>query len=728
MKRDDRSERVENSSADSPETNSSADAGMISRGAIWPAAAVIVLAAAAAFGPSFAGCFLLDDHAAILKNTTIQRLWPAWQALCPPNNGETVTGRPLLNLSLAVNYAVSGYDVWSYHVANLAIHILGALLLFGILRRTFLLPTMSDRWGEAATALALSIALLWAIHPLQTESVTYIVQRAESLVGFFYLLTLYCFLRSVGSARAVYWHVGSVLACLLGMASKEVMVSAPLIVLLYDWTFCAGSFREAWRRRYGLYLGLAGTWLLLGWLVVSTGGRGGSAGLGTPIGSWDYLCTQFGAIVGYLRLSLWPHPLVFDYGVGTAQSPSEIVPYAILIGLLGAATVVALWRWPKVGFLGAWFLAILAPTSSVIPVATQTIAEHRMYLPLAAVATGVVLGGYAVGQWIVGRGRISRSASRIAGCCALTFAIVALGIATFRRNMDYRSDLLMWEDTVAKVPASARAHGSLGNAFITRGKAEDAVAEYEKTVALEPDSATAWNNLGAALTECGRLDEAVNRIERALKIRPDYADAHVNLGMTLTECGRTEEAIAHLNEALAIDPDLAGAHYNLGRALRRGGQIDEAMTHYRRALEINPNYGEAHNNFGVLLAGSGQMDEAIAHFRKALEINPRHANARLNLADALAAQTRFEEAIAEYGKALEIVPDRADAHDRFGRLLCRIGRVDKAIAHYQRALELATAQGKQPLAESIKAEILFYEGHTLFHETRQPSPAGSAQP
>ena len=196
--------------------------------------------------------------------------------LCPPSHGETVSGRPVLNLSLALNYAVSGCDVRGYHVTNLAIHLAAALLLFGIVRRT--LPRFRGCGGgqqlarlQLATPLALAIALLWAVHPLQTESVTYIVQRAESLMGLFYLLTLYCFLRGAGSARAIFWYAGSVLACLLGMATKEVMVSAPLVVLLYDRTFLAGSFREAWRRRWAYYLALAATWLLLAWLVAQTG-------------------------------------------------------------------------------------------------------------------------------------------------------------------------------------------------------------------------------------------------------------------------------------------------------------------------------------------------------------------------------------------------------------------------------------------------------------------------
>jgi len=170
-----------------------------SRRLILLAAGLIVLAAVAAYHNSFAGIFLMDDVDAIVANRTIRQLWPIWEVLSPPCNGETVGGRPLLNLTLAINYAVSGLDVWSYHAVNLVIHIAAALLLLGILRRTFLAPALRDRFGSAATPLALASALLWAVHPLQTESVTYIVQRAESLMGFCYLLTLYCVIRGAGT-------------------------------------------------------------------------------------------------------------------------------------------------------------------------------------------------------------------------------------------------------------------------------------------------------------------------------------------------------------------------------------------------------------------------------------------------------------------------------------------------------------------------------------------------
>ena len=315
------------------------------------AAGLIVLATVAAFGNSFSGAFVLDDGEAIGRNFTIRKLWPIWQPLNPPHNRVAVGGRPLLNFSLAINYKISGDDIWSYHAANLAIHILAALLLFGILRRMFLLPAMHQRWSNAAVPLAFVIALLWAVHPLQTESVTYVAQRAESLMGLLYLLTLYCFLRAATSLRPAFWYIASVLACLLGMATKEVMVSAPLVVFLYDRTFCAGSFREAWRRRRGLYVAYGCTWLLLAWLVASAGNLGQTTT--AKFTWWSYLLTQPAAIVHYLRVSLWPVGLSVDWNWSAARTLSPILlPGILVVGML-LLTAWGLVKQPAWGFLGA---------------------------------------------------------------------------------------------------------------------------------------------------------------------------------------------------------------------------------------------------------------------------------------------------------------------------------------------------------------------------------------
>jgi tetratricopeptide (TPR) repeat protein len=281
------------------------------------------------------------------------------------------------------------------------------------------------------------------------------------------------------------------------MASKEVMVSAPVMVLLYDRTFLAGTFQEAWRRRRRLYLGLAATWIPLAYLVASIGGdRGGTTGTGSGVNIGAYALTQFPAVVNYLWLSLWPHPLVFDYGAEWVKDAVEVVPAAlVLIGLV-AGTLFALKRRPVVGFLGAWFFAILAPTS-LIPGARQTMAEHRMYLALADVITLLVLGVHAWG------GRRA-----LVAWCALA---LGLGWLTVSRNEDYRTELSIWGDTAAKRPRNPWVQTNLGMALYDQGKAAESIRYFERSLKLGTDDAGPHNNLGLAMAKLGRLPEAVEQ-------------------------------------------------------------------------------------------------------------------------------------------------------------------------------------------------------------------------
>jgi len=605
----------------------------------WPAlagGAILAAAAILAYSRSFSVPLLFDDETSIATNPTIRHLA---SALRPPADA-TVGGRPVLNLSLALNYAVGGTAVWGYHAANLAIHIMAGLVLFGIVRRT-----LAGRADASASLVAFSVSLLWTLHPLQTESVTYLIQRAESLMGLFYLLTLYCFIRGAGGngAGANRWYAASVAACLLGMGTKEVMVSAPLIVLLYDRAFLAGGFREALRRRGRVYAGLAATWLLLALLVILTKGRGGSAGYGTRVTLWSYALTQLPAVVHYLWLCLWPRTLIFDYGSAVEIASLRTVPCALAVAGLIAATAWALVRRPALGFLGAAFFAILAPSSSIVPVATETIAEHRMYLPLIPVVVLVVLG---VHRWL--------RAAALPLCLVLA---AGLAWATWQRNEAYQSDEAIWSDTVAKLPENERAQYNLG-CYLEKlpGRQADAIAHYEE----------------------------------ALRLRPDYAEAHSNLGMALASIGRTQEAIAHYKEALRLKPGFAEAHNNLGNALNSLGLRQEAIGEFEGALRLRPDYVEAHNNLGCALAQApGGLNDAVAQFKEALRLEPAFYQANYNMGNALNSLGRTPEAIAQYEQALRIKPD--DATIRFylaGALLKVPGRTDEAVAQLREVLRL----------------------------------------
>lgn len=600
------------------------------------------LAVTAAYLTSFRGVFVFDDLHAIVDNPTIRDPGRLDRILLAPAEGGTIGGRPVVNLTLAMNHAAGGLDPRGYHAVNLLIHVLASLALFGLVRRTLLrLP----RFAADALPFSLAVAALWALHPLQTAAVTYIVQRAESLMGLFYLLTLYCFVRGTdscsgglrppGSETAVIdrrysktWLTLSFICCLLGMGTKEVMASAPLIVLLYDRTFVAGSWREAWRQRGRFHGALLATWLLLAVLVSGAQGRGGSAGFGTAVAWWEYAFTQCAAIARYLRLALWPHPLVFDHGTPLYRSLATVAPQAALLLLLLGATGPALVRKPALGFLGAWFFLILAPSSSIVPVATQTMAEHRMYLPLAAVLMLVGLAAHAL-------------TGRRALVALLALAAVA-GVMTARRNLVYHSELALWADTVAHRPENPRAHTNLGIALAEAGRLPEAAARLEEALRLQPDNAATRLNLCDVLTRLGRPADAVPHGEAAVQLEPGSAAAHLNLAQALAALGRTAEAVTHYEAVLRLEPGapsvpgrLAAACYDLGNRAAAQSDFAGAIAHYRRALALAPDHLPARNNLANALLVSGAVDEAITHYREVLRLNPGDQRVQENLTRAL---------------------------------------------------------------------------------------------
>ena len=667
-------------------------------------AGIIAASAFAAYHGILSSPFVFLDLPAIPDNATLRRLWPIWKALHPPSDrGVTVEGRPVLNFSLACNYAISGTAVWSYHVVNLLIHILAAWALWGVARRTLKRIGFPD-----GGPLAFAIALLWAVHPLQTESVTYMVQRAESMMGMFYLLTLYCFIRHVegdggraGSsfaeasadgpmpplARALSaealakagWAGLSMLFCLLGMGTKEVMVSAPVMVLFYDRIFISGSFRAAWRERWKLYLALAATWLPLLWLVAATGGnRGGTAGFGLAVSFGDYLRTQFPAVIHYLRLALWPQPLVFYYEVkwvGVAQA----APYALLVLALAASTLAALCRRSGWGFLGAFFFAVLAPTS-LVPGMSQTLAEHRMYLPLAAVIAAIVIGV---------RNLVGKSASVRRGLfAALVSVAVGLGCLTALRNRVYRSETALWSDTVAKAAGSPFVQNNLGIALAGAGRFSDAIGHLSRAVELKPDYASAWDNLGLALAGAGRLAEAISRYEQALRLQPNSAEASANLGVALAEAGRLPEAIARLRRAVELDPGYVAARNDLAVALAESGRREEAIAQYEEVLRREPENSEAHYNLGNALTETNRWAEAITHYQSAVRLKPDYPEAWANFGAALARSGHLSEAVAVYERALSVAPNDPDVHYNLALALRDLGRNAEAEMHFATASRL----------------------------------------
>ncbi len=671
----------------------------------WLALLVLALAAGAAYHDSFHGPFVFDDVLAIQNNPDI-RSFATTLRENPAVDTATAVGRPLLRVSLWANYALGGLDVRGYHAVNLLLHLAVAFTLFAFTRRLLASPRLAPRYAAASGPLALAIALLWTVHPLQSESVTYVVQRAEMLGALFYLLTLYAVVRCAEASvsrggRA--WAVAAVLLCLLGMASKETLATAPLVALAMDRIFFSSSWSALWRARRGLYLALAATWIFQALLVFASAGRKGTVGFALSIAWWEYALTQPYYLCRYLALSLWPGPLVFDYGSYVARGAGEIVPYLLVVLALGALTLFALWKRPALGFLGLWFFALLGPTSSVVPVVTQTGAEHRMYLPLAAVVVLAVLGVHALAR------RHPPLGPRLAAVL-LVLATLALGTRTVLRNRDYRSDVSLWKSVTEQRPINARGYSNLCKALDEAGRPSDALAHCDEAIRLEPDLAEAYNNLGKALMDLGRTPEAVGRYQEALRLKPQLAEAHNNLGMALIGVGRLSEAAAHFMQALRLAPTYAEVHANVGILLANTGHVAEAIAHYQEALRLDPGFWQAYNGLGNVLVNVGRAPEAIPHFESALRLRPGFAKVHNNLGKALANAGREQEAIGRYREALRLSPEFAEALNNLAWLLAtandaRLRDPAEALRLAERALEIARASGQQALAAEIEKRL-----------------------
>lgn len=525
---------------------------------------LLVVATLAAYANTFSAPFVFDDVAAVTQNPSLKSFITA---LSPPP-GLSVTGRPLANLSLALNHAISGESVWSYHALNLALHLGNTLLLFALLRHS--LVCRSPARESEDLFIPFAAATLWALHPLQTATVTYVMQRTELLAACATLLSLFAFTR-LGPR----WHTLSVLTCALGMTAKETAVVIPVLILLYDRTFISLSFSAALRARPRTYAALAGTWLILAALVLGTDNRGASAGLAASLAWPDYLLTQLWAIPHYLRLTLWPNPLVFDYGTATFSQIIPILLPAVLVVTALIATAIALYRRPIIGFLGAVFFLLLAPTS-LVPIATQTVAEHRIYL---ALIFPVLLLSFALRHFL------GRRAPFILAPLALTLAAT-----TFARNTHYRSAAALWSDTVEKRPGNPRAHYNLAVHLLALPAPDHsrAVAALTETLRLDPAHPLAPAKLGTLLVSLGRFPEAIAPLESALGLTPASAPLHYQLAAALLSTGRTADALPHLAEAVRLNPTHAPARANFGRALAETQHYAEALIQFDAAARLDP--------------------------------------------------------------------------------------------------------------------------------------------
>jgi tetratricopeptide (TPR) repeat protein len=610
----------------------------------WVVCGLLAVSVFAVYGRSLETPFIFDDYPSVLNNPSIKQLFPLFGGppgttpLSGPRGGPTA-GRPLVNLSLTVNYAFGGLNPFGYHLFNMVVHGLTAMLLWAILRRSLRLEYFQGRFERAAEPLAFLVALVWAVHPLLTEAVQYVTQRTELMVGLFYLATMYTSLRYFTTAvpgEKTTWCVLASLACLSGMACKEMMVTAPVLVLCFERTFIAGSFRKALAESWRLYLGLALGWLLL--MALNIGApRANTAGFRNDVAFYAYWLTQAKVLETYLKLTFWPWPLVIYYHVPVAVTPAAVWPSLLVVAVLVINTVMRFWQRRATGYLGAWFFIVLSPTLFV-PMFWEVAAERRMYLPLVALVVLVIVGGYALLQTAALGRKLEVAAKKtsfwplaITGGCALTVAGV-FAIVTAHRLTAYDSNVTIWKDVIARQPDDYVAQAMLAIVLMAAGRQREADECFARALPMNP--AMIQRQWAVALIDAGQPEKAIMHLDEAVRLEPDSAKAHHYLAVALTKAGRPQEAIEQFKRVLALAPAAPDVRQQLADVIVDARRAKEAIERLRKAVQVQPDSAQLHCDLGTALYRGGRHDEAIAELEQALRLQ----------ADFPAAKSKLEQA------------------------------------------------------------------------------------
>lgn len=585
----------------------------------------LIVATLLAYLPALRAPFVMDDESAVAESASPHATVPA---------GSPVAGRPVVRATLAANYALNallGVDqrrdpdgpnkTTGFRLLNVLFHLCTGALLFGFLRRAMRERSIPRDWSAIADPLAAVVCTLWLLHPIQTEAIDYVVQRTELLASLFYVATLYASLRAwdatTGAAR-FRWYLAAIVACVLGVGSKEVAITAPLAVVLYDRAFRLGNWgaiRRPGKGRGWFYIALSAACAAT-FAFVAAGARGNTAGFHGGMTWYGYLYSQCWAIAHYLRLVMWPNALVIDYGEKLVTGGRGI-PGALLLGVFAVATLAAWKKLPKYGwfaFLGAEFFLLLAPSSSIVPVRTEIAAERRIYLALANVLVLAVIGA----EWL--RRRYLKHVPPLRVGMAVGALALVLGAATAVRGRTYASSEALWRDAVAKVPDNPRANVNLGYALSRERppKYADAETALRRAIVQDTTCRHGCTQLASVLAAQGRFPEAIDLLQHTLTNEPDDIVAEGRLAFTQMKTGSFDQAIAHLEHMAATHPN-EHLLVILGVANLAVQREQNALSAFQAASELNPGDREV-TKLGNSLFQAGRSKEALP-FLKELAIN-----------------------------------------------------------------------------------------------------------
>ena len=633
---------------------------------------LLVLAAGAFAWWGVFGCdFKFDDLPAITGNDAL--LAGDWWTAAFGERHQPLSNRPLACLSLCLDFVWAGSGPRGPHAMNVLLHLGNALLLVALARRALLATNLGGRFTpSAAGRLALAIALLWVVHPLATDAVAYATQRSTLLASGCLLLALLATLRAHASpGTGARWRSAAVLALAAGMASKEEMVVGPLLVLGFERAFLLPDWRTTWHRPAWL-LGLAASWLVLV-ACVALGPANSTVGYHTRLETtaWQWLLTQAPVVLGYLQLAAWPSPLRGAYDGGVVTGPGPVVlPGALVLALLA----LSVWCWrrrPWWGWLGALFFLWLAPTSSVLPIVTEIVAERRAYLPMLRVLVAAVFGV----RWLLSR--LRPHAARAAGVAAVGGAVLALALATRQHVPSYADQRSFWQhaydhrDPASRTMLAAQILGNQGSMLFGQGRVDEAATLFD--LAMQCDHATyvERTHWAASLQQRGRHADAVKALEQAIAEDPAWAESHGTLGTCLLMeferspqgpgDARLQRAVASLERAVQLEPRRVAFWYSLAGAYERQQRAEPAVEAYRRATMLPYQRIEPFIGRDRLLRRLGRAGEATAMWQELLRARSADVDLRLRAAGAVAQAGDREFAVAMLREVLTLSPSHPAA-------------------------------------------------------------------
>ena len=643
---------------------------MIKRRSVFISLLLIIIFGAVSYSNSLEGKFLLDDNGTIRSNAYIR----SWGNLAgrllrdfePDSVFEDYNYRPLTMATFTLDYSLWRLDTKGYHLTNIILHILVAISIYWLIRLLF-----------QDNLLSLLTSLLFVVHPIHTEAVSYISGRADSLVSLFMLLCIIFYIKQLKSGKAPF-YILMLITCILATFSKENSLILSGLLLLYHYAF---------RQRLKLtsfipILAIAFTYVAFRVFSIKTT----PIDVSTATTVLERIPGFFVAVTNYIRLLFLPLDLHLDYGqrLFSFTHPQVILGMIITLGLLLYAIKIR--KSNKLTSLAiGWFFITLLPVSNLYPVFSY-MAEHFLYLP--SIGFFLVLASGLSHTYKIKKLKIPAIAISIILLCFYSYL-------TIRQNEYWRNPIAFYKRSIKYSPDSALMYTSLGWEYKALKRYQEAIEAkkkamvlYEKAIGQGQLSPLSHNNLGVIYYEFKQYDQAASAYKKAIELHPDYAEAYNNLGLLYSALNQSQQAVTAYQKAIESDPGFAEVYNNLGREYEKLDRINDAISSYKEAVKLDPDFPGSYNNLGVVYYTLKQYNQAVASYQKAIQLNPQYAEAYNNLGLAFEALGKSQEAISSYKRAIEIDPSDPNAYNNLSIIYLYQQQYQLAVEYSDRAQQL----------------------------------------